>query len=95
MDVVILLVLISLGLVAASLFFFFHRLREGDFDHAERLALAPLDDDPLPSANGSAATNASRMIHRPGAKGERPGGERHRRQDWRPSQRSHHRWRSG
>ena len=46
MDVVILLVLISLGLVAASLLFFFHRLREGDFDHAERLALAPLDDEP-------------------------------------------------
>ena len=48
MDVVILLVFISLGLVAASLFFFVHRLAAGDFDHAERLALAPLDDDPEP-----------------------------------------------
>ena len=53
MDVVILLVLISLGLVVASLFFFFHRLREGDFDHGERLALAPLDDDPLETDNPS------------------------------------------
>ena len=46
MDVVILLVFISLGLVAASLLFFVHRLREGDFDHGERLALAPLEEDP-------------------------------------------------
>ena len=56
MDVVILLVFISLGLVAASLLFFVHRLREGDFDHGDRLALAPLDDDPQPSANDDDAT---------------------------------------
>ena len=46
MDVVILLVFISLCLVAASLFFFVHRLRAGDFDHGDRLALAPLDEGP-------------------------------------------------
>lgn len=45
MDVVILLVFISLVLVAAGLVFFFSRLREGDFDHGERLALTPLVDD--------------------------------------------------
>ncbi len=45
MDVVILLVFISLALVAAGLFFFFHRLREGDFEHGERLALTPLAED--------------------------------------------------
>ena len=56
MDVVILLVFISLGLVAASLFFFVHRLREGDFDHAERLALAPLSDDPPRAASDDAAS---------------------------------------
>jgi hypothetical protein len=50
MDVVILLVFISLGLVAASLLFFVHRLREGDFDHGDRLSLAPLDDGPPPPA---------------------------------------------
>lgn len=54
MDVVILLVFISLCLVAASLFFFVHRLRAGDFDHGERLALAPLEDDPQTSTqNGT------------------------------------------
>ncbi len=65
MDVVILLVFISLGLVAASLFFFVHRLAAGDFDHAERLALAPLDDDsplssddPPPSSDDPALTAA-------------------------------------
>lgn len=45
MDVVILLVFISLTLVAAGLFFFFHRLRQGDFEHGERLALTPLAED--------------------------------------------------
>ena len=45
MDVVILLVFISLALVAAGLIFFVSRLREGDFDHGERLALSPLADD--------------------------------------------------
>ena len=45
MDVVILLVFISLALVAAGLIFFVFRLREGDFDHGERLALTPLTDD--------------------------------------------------
>ena len=45
MDVVILLVLISLALVLAGLIFFVIRLRDGDFDHGDRLALAPLLDD--------------------------------------------------
>ena len=44
-GVVILLVFISLTLVAAGLFFFFHRLKEGDFEHGERLALTPLAED--------------------------------------------------
>lgn len=44
MDVVILLVFISLLLVTAGLVFFIYRLREGDFEHGERLALAPLND---------------------------------------------------
>ena len=60
MDVVILLVFISLCLVAASLFFFFHRLRAGDFDHGERLALAPLDEEPAQSTDHTAASRAAR-----------------------------------
>jgi cbb3-type cytochrome oxidase maturation protein len=45
MDVIVLLVFVSLVLVAAALVFFFTRLRGGDFDHGERLALLPLHDD--------------------------------------------------
>jgi cbb3-type cytochrome oxidase maturation protein len=48
MDVVILLVFISLLLVSAALIFFVYRLREGDFEHGERLALAPLNDGDTP-----------------------------------------------
>lgn len=48
MDVVILLVFISLLLVAAGLVFFVYRLREGDFEHGDRLALAPLNDGDVP-----------------------------------------------
>lgn len=45
MDVVILLIFVSLVLVVAGLVFFTYRLRAGDFDHGERLALAPLEED--------------------------------------------------
>jgi cbb3-type cytochrome oxidase maturation protein len=58
MDVVILLILVSLALVVAGLIFFLFRLREGDFDHGERLALAPLLDDG--ETTGERSPNGSR-----------------------------------
>jgi len=51
MDVVILLVFVSLVLVAAGLIFFVSRLREGDFEHGERLALSPLASDDTATGN--------------------------------------------
>ncbi len=45
MDVIIVLVFFSLSLVIAGLIFFFTRLRDGDFDHEERLSILPLADD--------------------------------------------------
>ena len=57
MDVVILLVFISLALVAAGLIFFVFRLKEGDFDHGERLALSPLADDEGAEAPSSSPSN--------------------------------------
>lgn len=45
MDVVIVLVFISLMLVFGALVFFASRLKDGDFDHGDRLALLPLQDD--------------------------------------------------
>jgi nitrogen fixation-related uncharacterized protein len=45
MSIVILQVFVSLVLVAGSLVLFLHSVRQRDFDHADRLSLAPLDDD--------------------------------------------------
>ena len=45
MDVVIALVFFSLMLVAAALAFFISRLKDGDFEHGDRLSLLPLADD--------------------------------------------------
>ena len=41
----ILLVFISLILVGLGLLFFFSRLRDGDFEHGDRLSILPLTDD--------------------------------------------------
>jgi hypothetical protein len=57
MDVVIALVFFSLMLVAGALAFFVSRLKEGDFEHGDRLSLLPLaDDDGLPLADDDGAT---------------------------------------
>ncbi len=48
MDVLIVTVFVSLMLVAAGLALFVNRLRDGDFEHADRLSLLPLDDDGQP-----------------------------------------------
>jgi cbb3-type cytochrome oxidase maturation protein len=51
MSVVVLQVFVSLMLVGGSLVLFLHSVRQRDFDHADRLALAPLDDDTTPETN--------------------------------------------
>jgi len=50
MTVIVLQVFVSLILVAGSLVLFVHTVRQRDFDHADRLALAPLDDDTAPTS---------------------------------------------
>lgn len=45
MSVIVVQVFVSLTLVAGSLVLFLHSVRQRDFEHADRLALAPLDDD--------------------------------------------------
>lgn len=45
MDVLVITVFASLILVAAALIFLFKRVREGDFEHGDRLSLLPLEDD--------------------------------------------------
>ena len=45
MDVLILQVFVSLGLVLGSVLLFLFTTKQRDFDHADRLALLPLDED--------------------------------------------------
>jgi hypothetical protein len=46
MEVVVLQVFVSLVLVVGSLVLFAFTCRQRDFDHADRLALLPLEKDP-------------------------------------------------
>lgn len=45
MEIVILQVFVSLILVVGSILLFAFTCRQGDFDHADRLALLPLQKD--------------------------------------------------
>lgn len=45
MEVLVLQVFVSLALVAGALMLFAYSARQRDVEHADRLALAPLDDD--------------------------------------------------
>jgi len=45
MSMVVMQVFVSLLLVGGSLVLFLHTVRQRDFDHADRLSLAPLEDD--------------------------------------------------
>jgi hypothetical protein len=47
MDVIIILVFISLVLVTGALLLLFVRLKEGDFEHGDRLSLLPLESEEL------------------------------------------------
>lgn len=73
MDVIVVLVFFSLGLVIAGLIFFFSRLSDGDFDHEERLSLLPLaDDDGTGQAEGAIGVdpaNADDKLDRLGSNG--------------------------
>ncbi|MBW1761694.1 MAG: cbb3-type cytochrome oxidase assembly protein CcoS [Deltaproteobacteria bacterium] len=45
MEILILLIFVSVILVGAAVAFFVWTVRQGTFDHADRLALLPLDDE--------------------------------------------------
>ncbi len=45
MEVLILQIFVSLALVAGSVLLFVFTCKQRDFDHAESLALRPLDED--------------------------------------------------
>jgi hypothetical protein len=51
MDVLIVLVFVSLVFVGGGMLLLFFSLHQRDFEHAERLSLLPLADDPESSRN--------------------------------------------
>ncbi len=56
MDVLILTIFVSLVLVVAGLVLFVTRLKQGDFEHGDRLSLLPLEEDTgEPPADGDSA----------------------------------------
>jgi hypothetical protein len=59
MEVVILQVFVSLLLVVGSVLLFAFTCRQRDFEHADRLALLPLDDE-MNTAHGPGATTPER-----------------------------------
>ena len=57
MNVLVLQVFVSLCLVAAAILLFLYSIKQADHEHADRLSLAPLDDDDPPSStDGSQVT---------------------------------------
>ena len=48
MSIIAMQVLVSLGLVAGSIVLFVFSVRQRDFEHADRLSLAPLENDTQP-----------------------------------------------
>ena len=52
MEVIVVLVFISMILVAGALVLLFSRIKDGDFEHGERLSLLPLEPDELPKQPG-------------------------------------------
>ncbi len=45
MEVIVILVFISLGLVAAAILLLLSRVHAGDLEHGDRLALLPLEEE--------------------------------------------------
>ena len=56
MNVVTLQVFVSLVLVAGSIVLFVFSVRQRDFEHADRLSLAPLEEDPVSSTGKEPCT---------------------------------------
>ena len=60
MEVLVLQVFVSLVLVGFGLLLFGFSVRQKDFDHADRLALVPLEDDDAVVVNHKDGTDVDR-----------------------------------
>lgn len=68
MEVVILQVFVSLGLVVGSVILFAFTCRQRDFEHADRLALLPLEDGTplaLPPTPPEAGERTAQIVRHP------------------------------
>jgi hypothetical protein len=64
-EVLSLQVFVSLGLVLGSIVLFAFTCRQRDFDHADRLALLPLDDDAAAHTRDAVAAPQATQERRP------------------------------
>ena len=65
MDVLIVLVFVSLLLVGGGLLLLLVGVHQGDFEHADRLSLLPIEEDTAPGAvpvSGTAAAAESSAV---------------------------------
>ncbi len=62
MEILAYLVIVSVALVTGAVAFFVWTVRQGTFDHSDRLALLPLDDEPStpPPASGQEGQDENR-----------------------------------
>ena len=60
MEILVLQVFVSLMLVGSSLLLFWFTSRQRDFDHADRLALLPLEVDVMASSEITPTENEQR-----------------------------------
>jgi len=75
-EVVVVLVFISICLVVIALLFFASRIRQGDFEHGDRLSLLPLESDEPTGPQSSDRKNETKPVTPPsnvaGREGEDP-----------------------
>lgn len=75
MEILVLQVFVSLVLVAGSVLLFAHFVRLRDIDHADRLALIPVEDDDIPAESASSPASAP-LAGRAGGLGTKRANER-------------------
>lgn len=59
MNVVVLQVFVSLTLVASSILLFLHSVKQAEHEHADRLALLPMEEDRAPRGSDEAGSRTN------------------------------------
>lgn len=75
MNVVVLQVFVSLTLVASSILLFLHSVKQADHEHADRLALLPMEQDRTSRGDADGTKDRTRFETPPKATGEAHAGD--------------------